>query len=448
MLTDLIATALAFIVVILLLSLVVTGITQLITATFRMRVRNLRRALTILINDLKNGGNTRKDVRPLVDKTIDAANFGTLNAPTDMKAGLGLIRLTWIKNEDLVRSLKIAGVPMTAENAKKAERNYQLLEAYMEKRFALFARYITFVTALFVAILFQVSSTDLIRQLWTDADLRAKYVATADRLVGEEGDKYREAVAKSTVDMQTIALEALDEISKKYEEEAGAFEEFSGKAGNEVDAREELSDILKDSPKRDEILAEYEKALDRRLSEAQQRGTVLTEDATAELAALDITPWRNGWDFYAGSGCLGLHWSRVLGVLLTALFLTFGAPFWFERLKDVARLRDAVSGKSGTDKDGKANKPNKGGDDSGGGSSGSSQSTSATRDANDEDASEDETPERPKQTRDAKSSAPQRRRVGPGIGRDSTIRNTNEGSDPQGDANPDDSSSDTDDKQK
>ena len=30
-------------------------------------------------------------------------------------------------------------------------------------------------------------------------------------------------------------------------------------------------------------------------------------------------------------------------VLITALLLTFGAPFWFERLQDVAKLRDALS---------------------------------------------------------------------------------------------------------
>jgi hypothetical protein len=34
---------------------------------------------------------------------------------------------------------------------------------------------------------------------------------------------------------------------------------------------------------------------------------------------------------------------RIIGVLITAILLSCGAPFWFEQLKNVASLRDALS---------------------------------------------------------------------------------------------------------
>lgn len=346
MLMDILATALAFIAVILLLSLVVTGLTQFVTASLRLRVLNLRRALGILINDLGDGGRTKRDLKPDVSRVIDAASFGTTEAPKDMIAGLGLIRVSWIKSEDLIFCLKAAGIDVVAKaKAEQALQQFKLLEAYMEKRFALFARYISFTLAFVVAIVFQVSSPYLLHQLWTDADLRARYVAVAESLNDESKT---EALRKVTgvVDLQALSVEALAEIAPNYPDEAAAFEEFSGKNRNPTDARDELAAVLAHSPQKQAILDAFEDALQKRLTDAQQRGTLAAEEATARLATLDITPWKGGAAFYRGRGALGFDWGRLSGVLLTALLLTFGAPFWYARLRDVVRLRDTVSGKT------------------------------------------------------------------------------------------------------
>lgn len=345
MLLDILAVAFAFIAVILLLSLVVTGLTQCITASMRLRVRNLRRALTILINDIQGGGAKKSDVKLHVENTITAANFGTTRAPRDMIAGLGLIRVSWILKEDLLDCLQTAGITLPARTAEKALTNFKRLEAYMEKRFALFARYITFGVAIVVATLFQVSSPDLLRRLWSDAELRSRYVAMGEQLQGEDAPAALRGPS-GTIDLQMLNLKALGDIAQSFPDEAAAFEEFSGKADDPTDGREELAAVLKDSPHKDKVLAEFEQALGRRLTDAQHRGTLMSDEGTPRLATLDITPWKYGWKFYSGAGCLGLQWDRVAGVLLTTLLLTFGAPFWYARLKDVARLRDVVSGKT------------------------------------------------------------------------------------------------------
>ena len=264
------------------------------------------------------------------------------NVRTSMRAHV--IRVSWIKNEDLIDCLKSAGVMLSADKAAKALTSFKRLESYMEKRFALFARFITFGLAVVVALLFQVSTPDLLRRLWSDAELRSRYVAMGKQLEGENAPAALR-VSSGTLDLQTLNLEALGDIAPSYPNEAAAFEEFSGKADDPTDGREELAAALEDSPQKDKILAEFEQALDRRLTDAQQRGTLMSNEATARLATLDITPWKHGWKFYRGTGAQGLAWDRLAGVLLTALLLTFGAPFWYARLKDVARLRDVVSGK-------------------------------------------------------------------------------------------------------
>jgi len=62
-----------------------------------------------------------------------------------------------------------------------------------------------------------------------------------------------------------------------------------------------------------------------------------------EAALFDIRPLSQGWDYYKNFG-------HILGMLLTVVFLTFGAPFWFERLRGLINLRELLSIKNDDDK--------------------------------------------------------------------------------------------------
>ena len=63
--------------------------------------------------------------------------------------------------------------------------------------------------------------------------------------------------------------------------------------------------------------------------------------ATGELAGLDVRPWEKGWSFYTGAD--GAR--NILGVVITIILVAFGAPLWFQRLKELANLRDALKPK-------------------------------------------------------------------------------------------------------
>ena len=63
--------------------------------------------------------------------------------------------------------------------------------------------------------------------------------------------------------------------------------------------------------------------------------------AASPLRAMEIEPFKEGWCFYTGCGWAG-NW---LGMFLTAMALTLGAPFWFNALKTAVILRDTLKPK-------------------------------------------------------------------------------------------------------
>ena len=71
--------------------------------------------------------------------------------------------------------------------------------------------------------------------------------------------------------------------------------------------------------------------------DANQEARANVDFAVSTLATFDMTPWREGARFYVDSG--GVKWSAALGVLATAIL---GAPFWYERLEEAAKLKDLL----------------------------------------------------------------------------------------------------------
>ena len=61
----------------------------------------------------------------------------------------------------------------------------------------------------------------------------------------------------------------------------------------------------------------------------------------AEIIVIPLTPaeWLARWQNV-----------NALGVAASALLLTLGAPFWFQMLKDLLKLRSAVAGQASQDR--------------------------------------------------------------------------------------------------
>jgi hypothetical protein len=59
------------------------------------------------------------------------------------------------------------------------------------------------------------------------------------------------------------------------------------------------------------------------------------------LASDKLITWPDGWDNWRK----GWDQSSVFGVLLSAVLLSFGAPFWFNALSDLLKLRPMLAAK-------------------------------------------------------------------------------------------------------
>ena len=70
--------------------------------------------------------------------------------------------------------------------------------------------------------------------------------------------------------------------------------------------------------------------------------SVNQEQLQGGLSALNFSIEPKRWkDYYATASISSLtHW---LGIIFSAILISLGAPFWFNRLKDIASLRDQLS---------------------------------------------------------------------------------------------------------
>ena len=78
--------------------------------------------------------------------------------------------------------------------------------------------------------------------------------------------------------------------------------------------------------------------------------------SVGRLGKLNIEPWGRGTEFYwTGSGKdRDINGANVVGVLIMAMLLTLGAPFWFQALRNLAGLRDLLAPVTGKRKPGDA----------------------------------------------------------------------------------------------
>src|SRR5258708_5063552 len=97
---------------------------------------------------------------------------------------------------------------------------------------------------------------------------------------------------------------------------------------------DELRKVLAGVPERDAIVRRYADIIDSTTTHDVRTALTTTNGAIDSLEVIDIHPWGKGGEFY-------LTGSNIIAVLITAILLSFGAPLWFEQLKNVASLRDA-----------------------------------------------------------------------------------------------------------
>lgn len=290
--TSVLGILIAFITVILLLSIVVTSLVQAVQAFIRLRARNLWLGLSRILTVEENLD--PKVASDTAIKILNRVSSAMRGKKEDGKKFVSMLlgpKVSWLEPEELKKTLQNYQTELGVVKIDNIIERYEDASKSMSKRFQHYTRLLTILCATLVAVHFQVSTPELLEELSADPQRVQKLVELADKILDVEDKK-----------------ELLDEAREK--------------------AKQEVALISVLSKKRDYFYVDYSKGNKTDKAEIQH--------CRAIKSAIDCKKF--------------LKWDNIVGTAITVLLLTLGAPFWFNMLKNLVNLRDALKQESGKPK--------------------------------------------------------------------------------------------------
>jgi hypothetical protein len=376
-------TVLSFSVVMLLLSLLVTTIIQMVLALLGLRGKVLQWGLEKLLTQIspslkdhaskiakvvlkhpmiqhigkRRATSIRKEelIRLLDDVAKDNSTLHSDEARSALKTVLTVVRGPEL--DTAMRKLKmtlkksfpasVAEVQQAVDDvfadAREAVTQISLwFDAVMDRtteNFLLKTRWVTVAVALVIAVALHVDSLSIIRQLESQPEARAKLVQSAEATLQKAENTFALTASK-----QAIASAAIADLSTRFatNSDIKSLKDVPTNLVTRAEGEAWINTKLSDSKNREPILTAYDSCFDVRtkvwLGDLRQSAL----DLNANLRTADITiipsplpPWSD----YADKP---MH---LLGTIMTVLFLSLGAPFWYNALRQLANLRPAVAQK-------------------------------------------------------------------------------------------------------
>jgi len=207
------------------------------------------------------------------------------------------------------------------------------------ERFILCTRWITAAIAFILALGLHIDSIQIFKQLSTRSDVRARMVQQVNTTLEKAGALM--TAAKEPKPLASEAIRAMKEDLKDSKD----LEILGTVPGNLVTRRvgEEWLQGHLTGPRLTKGLEAYNRRFDDATVAQLGDLKVSFNEAKSSLdqTGLQIIPQPlPGWKDYPGDR--GLH---LLGLLMTGLFLSLGAPFWYNALSQLANLRPVLAGK-------------------------------------------------------------------------------------------------------
>jgi len=354
----------AFTGIILLASLLVTALTQIVIAVFNLRGRNLLWGVTRLLRQIEPTlGNEGAEAvakkiltHPLICRyakrlppVVRMEEFSELLIKIAESEDIkkfnkniqnSLKQLIKIDPKELAKQLKDLKVTVTKNKLKKAQKDiFEHLKKAMSKiaeleswfdnmtdriseRFTLRSKIITVIGAVLVTAVLQLDSIQIIKQVYADSELRSKLIVSSN-LIMERGSGILEQ--KNVFDL------SMDSLRSTYPDLPPPSISFN----NRVSAEKWLEQNMPENLKLDEVLASYRNiqkdVTKKHLSYLGNQVLELKDDLAK--TELNIFGEYYNWDVN--------QWetSKYIGMLISIVFLSLGAPFWFNLLKNLTNLR-------------------------------------------------------------------------------------------------------------
>ena len=332
---DIIGILIGFVSILLLLSLVVTSLVQAFQSGLRLRARNLKHGLQSIITTVLD--KPPAEAGDLALHVLNASNICILckkdNPTGKINKLIGPV-VTYIDPKELPNAFKEVGAELIGDLENKVLSIFDKMWNQLENRFLKRIRLLTILCSLVVAGYFQISAPALLSRLSVDEALRAQIVADAPI-----NTKAEFSIPHTYENLSEKALSMLGTEFPEIKEKIG---EVSGIGETKSSLVSDLEQVVADSgPTKDKVVARYEAILDGLYAERRDAALKKAEAVMGKLSKYDISGWPQGKEFYFKDG--SVEWSNVIGVLFTGILLSFGAPFWFERLKEVVKLKDTLS---------------------------------------------------------------------------------------------------------
>jgi hypothetical protein len=231
----------------------------------------------------------------------------------------------------------VRGAVDRALRAKSAleQSVHQWFDTVMDRtteRFLVHTRIATVAFGFALAFVLHVDSIHIVRELSASKELRAAFVAMADATLkqSEQAQKVSEQSVVASAVIQALAANV------KEPERAAALKTVPASVRSREEGLNWLTAKFPDDAKRAELLVAYSEGFQRasldRVKELSDTAKDLRKSLEERL--IKITPREPKWTP-----------QHVVGMVITALFLSLGAPFWFNALRNLSNLRPVIAAK-------------------------------------------------------------------------------------------------------
>jgi hypothetical protein len=396
-------TAIAFTVVMLMLSLIVTAAVQMISALTDLRGRNLAWGLQNLLRQIEpafrvklpDGSTIAEHIAEVVVKHPAIAHAGTRAKAVSKSELIGVLRDLCSDNPSatisdtaktqlkalLDKRIPGAGQAAAAAQAVGKQLNLDLpgqeakvkaavdsafgtvsklehevgqwFDIVMDRLSDIFTRHTRVITVVVSVLLvgsLQIDSREILRQITHSPELRAKLTAMSDSALSQ---------ADKIFDNSERAAAALAEVKRNHSDKPGgtqivaALDRVPPHLTRCVDGKNSLLEATKNLPDAAAVLDEFDNACQGRTKQAMGNAYDEIRGLRTDLENTDlkIVPMRIADQSVFDSLA---HWwaayhvrRHLAGILVSILFLSLGAPFWFNTLRQLSNLKPAISGKVG-----------------------------------------------------------------------------------------------------
>jgi hypothetical protein len=202
------------------------------------------------------------------------------------------------------------------------------------ERFLLYTRWITAVLAFALAFGANIDSIQLFKRLSSNPELRAKLIQSADATLQQAG-----VVLANQQNPKPIASEAIHAIENVIKDKENK-NLITGVPDGMITRKEGHDWLSANLPQAnlEEALVAFDKQFETTTVNHLKNLAASYKDVESSLNTAGIKIVFND----APGTNAGL---RFLGELITGLFLSLGAPFWYNALKQLANLRPAIAAK-------------------------------------------------------------------------------------------------------